>query len=61
MSKNVPCCNADRLYSPWVQIIGKGTFAAPVVLVQLEHIGNQLKSVRAEVWVLELATPKCLL
>ncbi len=38
-----------RVYSPWVQIIGKRSPAAPILHMQFEHDGDLLTSVKAEV------------
>ena len=38
-----------RIYSPWIQIIGKRSPAAPILQMQFEHDGDLLTSVKAEV------------
>lgn len=41
--------DGDRVHSPWIQIIGKKSPAAPIVHIQLEHTGNMLTALSAEV------------
>jgi hypothetical protein len=39
----------DRLYTPWLKIIGKQAPDAPVVKVRLVHTGPALVAVKAQV------------
>lgn len=41
--------DGDRVHSPWIQIIGMKSPAAPIVHIQLEHTGNMLTALKAQV------------